>query len=825
METSRYSARSSRRLGDASDQLWWGFDLSVASSDGLAADSFASPPSVREKKKSASLSNAAKRVSFEDSTYQDDDVASVVWQKDKYSYRGTVRQDLTWEDKNRTAAALLDVLESNMCSFDLSSQAVAKSLRLANIEKQLEKMRSVTRKVWYDDAIAEDVSASSSEDSSESRIPRGPDRSNAVCSGNNKVAARNEVCYQGGDLKRGVMAADGRQSRSISTLRGTNNVSREITVARPIAIRPRMDNEMYKDSNNENSNKSLDAKEKAAKDIIIKKRKEHILATASGKVSVQEQDKFDVPAAVHISKEIHDDDELDQIIHGMSTLTEDDVIPFSTYSSIPNQEVMAKSCIPNFFQKRLQMKKAKAVSTKSVDSFPVSRILSASKSSQSSLNMNIPNYLYDYESTTHSYVAYFQRGMMQNLHLFHHRKPASFNTTKSEVVVKIIASTISPTDNLVRKGDWWGESSPNMLNLPIVPGVAFFGSVESLDKTLGTKSGLKKGDQVMSLVRVGANSRHMSIHEDRLVKVPSNVGDSGAKLACLPEVYLAAFQAIHMGQKKGSRYRKNSLANRSVLILGGSGAMGRALVEVALAGGAKSVYATGREKDFGLILELGGLPLSQDPNHWLSVMLAKVDVVVSVDAPHARPELKYSHVQTLSADGRLVIIGAPDQGDRATVNLDAYEERDFETKRRLHNYNVFDAWEADMKTGKRDLAHLIKLFKDDLIKPQIQDRLPLNHVSIAHQYMETKKISGFILCEPWIEIKEPSAPPSPPSERASKSVEGIVDTQRSTSRHRTDTGAPTNMPLRGDSCESPSEQSSYVPFESIQSVRYRRVLV
>jgi NADPH:quinone reductase-like Zn-dependent oxidoreductase len=153
------------------------------------------------------------------------------------------------------------------------------------------------------------------------------------------------------------------------------------------------------------------------------------------------------------------------------------------------------------------------------------------------------------------------------------------------------------------------------LHLPIVPGVAFVGRVLQTARSdrlmssfhLGTSKGvgqgdnmfgLKEGDQVLSLLQVGANSRHLCIASNRLVKVPDELLVDTCAVACLPEICLTAFQVPHIGQKNAARYRKKSLAGKSLLILGGATAMGRALIESGIAGGCEKIYAITKESQF-----------------------------------------------------------------------------------------------------------------------------------------------------------------------------------------------------------------------------------
>jgi len=171
------------------------------------------------------------------------------------------------------------------------------------------------------------------------------------------------------------------------------------------------------------------------------------------------------------------------------------------------------------------------------------------------------------------------------------------------------------------------------------------------------------------------------------------------------------------------------------------------------------VYATAKEKSYKLVEEAGGIPLAKDPRQWYSLLAGKMDVVISVDAhDKSRSELMYEHMQTLNKNGRLVLMEGPEGECGKVVELHKVDDQSVGTARKLHHYNVFHSWETDMRQGKRDLCHLMKLLGEDAIRPKIFERVPLTKVSRAQQVIDKTPMSGFILCEPWLkcEKKHPS---------------------------------------------------------------------
>jgi NADPH:quinone reductase-like Zn-dependent oxidoreductase len=360
-------------------------------------------------------------------------------------------------------------------------------------------------------------------------------------------------------------------------------------------------------------------------------------------------------------------------------------------------------------------------------------------------------YIYEYGSDKNAYIAYFRRAdekARSSVRLYEHPIPPVFSTLSSEVVVKIEASSVSATDCAVRRGSFWGEGSSKALSLPIVPGVTFAGRIIQGDKL--RRSGLNIGDRVISLVRVGANSRHLCISRDRLVKVPAEISDP-ASACCLPELYLAAFQALHLNQSNSLRYRKSALSGKSVLVLGGDTAHGLAAIELAVASGATIVYGAGKENQFGKIKEVGGFPVDRDPREWFAMAEGKLDLIIgSNNDDQGRSELKHEHIRMLNESGQLVILTVPDLEDKGIIDLDKLDGKLHATKRKMLHHSVFDAWETDLRQGRRDLAHLLKLLENGSIKPKVLERIPLTKVAKAQDMMENRNLRGFIVCEPWI---------------------------------------------------------------------------
>ena len=451
-------------------------------------------------------------------------------------------------------------------------------------------------------------------------------------------------------------------------------------------------------------------------------------------------------------------------LKNMSSLTDDDLKKRMEKCAETDTEagVSSKTCTPKFSKKGFSIlrklgrsSETGSTSKMTSESYPTMRMVSKSMSIASVAEQDNVCFIYDYGSSSNAYVAYFRRAheARRVIRLYEHPTPPVFSTLPGEVVIKIEASTVSSSDCAIRRGEWWGEGSRRELNLPIVPGVAFAGRILQGDKA-AERSGFHVGDRVISLVRVGASSRHLCISKDRLVKVPTEIHDP-ASACCLPEVYLAAFQSLHLGQKNAARYRKTALTGKSILVLGGDTVMGHAAIELGVAAGATIVYGSVKEKHFSAVEQAGGFPLHRDARRWFAMVEGKIDLIIAAENDdYVASNLKYEHVRKLTPNGKLILVTRPDQDETSVVDLDMVDGSSTTTSRKLAHFNVFDSWEANPKQGKRDLAHLLTLLEKGKVKPNIIERIPLSKVAKAQDLMDDKVLRGFVVCEPWVKGKK-----------------------------------------------------------------------
>jgi NADPH:quinone reductase-like Zn-dependent oxidoreductase len=294
------------------------------------------------------------------------------------------------------------------------------------------------------------------------------------------------------------------------------------------------------------------------------------------------------------------------------------------------------------------------------------------------------------------------------------------------------------------------------------PGVDVVGKVVQVSPRTGIQHDLKPSQAVLSLTKWGGNSRYIAIDPAKLVKIPNEIDP--AKCACLPETYLAAFQVLHFGQIGPTRYEKSSLRGKSVLIVGSmANNLGKAIIELALSAGVANIYATAKQKHWKKLISYGIMPLSQEPLEWISRLEETIDLVLASNGG-LREDITPIHYQALRPKtGRLIMCGhrvvgndfnIADWGQSPGSVVCSKQKEVIRMMHRSHSYDIYEQWDRCLDLCKRDLEHLLTLLQQDIIKPRILDRIPLGKVARGHELLETKRLSGFLICEPWMRSKK-----------------------------------------------------------------------
>ncbi|KAG7340647.1 alcohol dehydrogenase [Nitzschia inconspicua] len=416
----------------------------------------------------------------------------------------------------------------------------------------------------------------------------------------------------------------------------------------------------------------------------------------------------------------------------------------------------------------------------------------------------VPWRMHEERDGHYMYVAYsrFDDDAQQVLQLCEHQSLPQPNARNGEVMIRVEASVVSSSDCAIRRGEWATMS----LNPYIIPGIAMVGRVYSDGRknqkrhsSFSFSSPIKPGDVVMSLMTSGGNARYTCLPKAQLVKVPPKV--SLDKAVCLVENYLTAFQVLHMGLRGKSRYQEYSLDGRSILVLGGYSALGKALIELSIVGGAEYCYASACQsteciqngnsasapsarRQFEVLAQWGAIPLSSDPQDWLTLIGRQIDLIVTIYDPSDQALyneiVSDDHCKALRKDGQIVVIcthpgvNKDEEHDDVFVDRPRFDRHNhnnfriptFRTKprdrffeERTVWYNLFDSWErtkpdrygnVGKAIAKKDLEHLLELLQQDRLHPEVLECIPLSKVGKAQFILEHKRLAGHLVCVPWM---------------------------------------------------------------------------
>jgi NADPH:quinone reductase-like Zn-dependent oxidoreductase len=318
----------------------------------------------------------------------------------------------------------------------------------------------------------------------------------------------------------------------------------------------------------------------------------------------------------------------------------------------------------------------------------------------------------------------------------------------TDVLVRVEASTVSLHDSCLRRGLDMEVSNP--VSLPGTPGADIVGTIQDCGdfQRLENEYGLQQGTRVAALIRHGGNARYVVVPSSSLVKVPRSV--KAADAACMVSPFMAAYQAMQLAT--GKAYF--SLQGKKILVIGGAGPIGQAIIQMAHRARASLIFATAPLGCHKYVKKnLKSTPIPMESEEWLPLIRGKMDVVF--DSACADGTYDTSRA-ALSDRGTLVCVGLYGYLERQQrgmfgAPLSAHWAR-IKSEHFMSNTVVSNLWKSfkhDPEKYKKDLLFLFELLKRNEIKPTIAKRVALCQVGNAQTYLEKGKNLGSIVCMPW----------------------------------------------------------------------------
>jgi len=315
-----------------------------------------------------------------------------------------------------------------------------------------------------------------------------------------------------------------------------------------------------------------------------------------------------------------------------------------------------------------------------------------------------------------------------------------------EVCLKVIAAGTGFTDTMIRRGRYPDFKGP----LPFTPGYEIVGSVESVGP--GAEA-LSKGAWLADLSVTGGYAQYAIRPVRFLVAVPAGIDP--AEAVCVPLAYLTAFQMLtRCGQlPRGA----------TILVIGASGAVGTALLDLARHFGLNAV-GTCSARNISIVQRFGATAIDYQAGDFVAAVRR-----LSADRPGgpgvdaAFDAIGGAHFARsfacLRSGGLLVGYGsqtmAIGQEGLASAGLGLLRLmawnalRFLFAGRRAQFYSITARRTKYPDEFKADMATLFALLREGAIRPVVIDRLPLSAAARAHARIDLGGLGGKIVLLPW----------------------------------------------------------------------------
>lgn len=296
-----------------------------------------------------------------------------------------------------------------------------------------------------------------------------------------------------------------------------------------------------------------------------------------------------------------------------------------------------------------------------------------------------------------------------------------------KIVVRVKACALNFFDTLIIQNKY--QYKPDM---PFSPSAELAGVVEAVGEGV---QAFAPGDRVMGYVGWGAAREKVVVDENEIVHLPDGVPfETAAGLAVTYGTTLHAF-----------RDRGDLKPGETVAVLGASGGVGQAAVEIAAVMGAKVIACASSEEKLAFARSLGAdmtLNYSQQP---LKETLKELTGGKGVDLVYdpVGGDLSEQAVRATAWGGRFLVIGFA-AGDIPRIPLNIVMLKGCDIR------GVF--WGAavtrDPEANKKNMKQLLAWVEEGKLKPHIHAVYPLEDIAVALEEIAARKVRGKVIVTP-----------------------------------------------------------------------------
>jgi NADPH:quinone reductase-like Zn-dependent oxidoreductase len=277
--------------------------------------------------------------------------------------------------------------------------------------------------------------------------------------------------------------------------------------------------------------------------------------------------------------------------------------------------------------------------------------------------------------------------------------------SENDVLIQVKATGVNPIDIKIRMG-FMKEIRP--VEMPFIPG----GEVAGIIVAVGDRvSKFKAGDEIIALTKKHAYAQYVTANENFVLLKPQNLSFEEA-----------ASIGVNIGTAQSVLFTEGKLEKgQKVLIQGGGGAAGGAMVQMAKAAGAY-IIATASGKGVALAKSLGADEVIDYKLQDVASIAKDIDLVADTAGGEAQEKL----FQVVKAGGKLLsIVTQPSQELAEQYNVKAY----------------FVASDISSKT----LQIGIDLIEAGKFKPIVSKIFKLEEAAIAQDFLTAGGVNGKVI--------------------------------------------------------------------------------
>lgn len=304
-------------------------------------------------------------------------------------------------------------------------------------------------------------------------------------------------------------------------------------------------------------------------------------------------------------------------------------------------------------------------------------------------------------------------------------KSNSEKINNKSVKIKVHSCGVNFADILTIKGRYQERPRP-----PFSPGLEISGKIIEVGKDI---SDHKVGDSVMSIMKYGGYKSEVIVPSENTYKVPSKMPLTVA--AGFPVTYGTAYSALVTKAK----IKRGEIC----IILGATGGVGIAAIEIAKALGAKVIACGGDDNKLKGCIKKGADYVINYKKNILRNELTRINIKeINVVIDMIGGQYSLDSVKSLKWNGRLIIVGF---ASGTIPDIPA-------NRLLLKNASAMGLYWGELayrkpKEIKKDFLKLGILYKKKLIKPSNHKIFKLRNASNALNYLLERKNIGKIVLQ------------------------------------------------------------------------------